>query len=1025
MAANISQFVTRWTGSLCVTGSFVPDCLTLLSPALHMVKRRRGQDGLQALLVDDDDDDGGASARHKRRPAPSAPPQEVYRRVDYTSSVAHVSARTTYMSVASSAPHEELPAIAPGVANPSRPTLDTVFGDLNLDDPDEYFETMQMEFFHDIADFVDEHVKRKRTAGDNPLREWTPEIDDWLAELIRLEGRCGYSTTSCAQCNSDDSPFRCRDCLDGRMYCQSCILCQHRALPFHRMEQWQADTQYFAKINLKSLGLRIQLGHPPGETCVNPEKAFGDDFVVLDVSGIHCVGLDFCGCAHEQSRTAQLLRARLFPATPTNPKTAATFSLLRQFHLLSIQANVSGFEFHATLARLTDNTGVDPPPDRYPSLMRMMRMWRNLRMLKRAGRGHDAAGVKATAPGECAVVCPACPHPGKNLPDDWKTAPPERQWLYRLFVGIDANFRLKRRAVSSNERDPGLNRGYSYFVEEAGYKAHLERYSDLVQETSSSCHNHDASSIQDGDHVVLVVSYDIACQWSVHFWERMQKYDPQWDRARRQFIFLIPKFHLPAHQASCRENYSFNYAKYVGRTDGEAVERGWSAVNGFSGSTRDMGPGARRDLLDDVFADYNWRKITRLPETILTKVKNVVEQRSRKVLAFEAFDEKMDPERRAAWKTQVETWEATGGASSNPFAITRRPITMASVRLKLAEREAEDINARKKARETDAWPQASLDDLISPYALLSQGLDHEEEQLKAKKANLGSRATDLQKGDVVVARNALHRTIEAWQTAQHLYMPTVAVHRSRDIGQPSPSSFAEDLPLYLPSDVVDMLPVDRKLQEIEWELRVGLAHDALEDVRRLVCARRKLFEVKGRFISGQHHNTRARGVIKRLAPALDKMGWRREVGLQKLEDKDVRHISDPDPEDVDEQTEGTREVSWIWLTKGARSGDDDEDEQEMLRIEWCQTRARAHRFTEEAQLLEEEMRRVLQYYEWQRCWWVERADAWEGQSPEHREGLVAYANRQAHTRASMRALCQKSWDGATEWLSLGAQLEQD
>lgn len=46
-------------------------------------------------------------------------------------------------------------------------------------------------------------------------------------------------------------------------------------------------------------------------------------------------------------------------------------------------------------------------------------------MLKRAGRGHDPAGVAATAPGELAVECPACPHPGRNLPDGWDQAPPE------------------------------------------------------------------------------------------------------------------------------------------------------------------------------------------------------------------------------------------------------------------------------------------------------------------------------------------------------------------------------------------------------------------------------------------------------------------------------------------------------------------------------------------------------------------------------------------------------------------------
>jgi hypothetical protein len=44
-------------------------------------------------------------------------------------------------------------------------------------------------------------------------------------------------------------------------------------------------------------------------------------------------------------------------------------------------------------------------------------------MLKRAGRGHDPAGVAATKPGSLAVECPACPHDGRNLPENWKSVP--------------------------------------------------------------------------------------------------------------------------------------------------------------------------------------------------------------------------------------------------------------------------------------------------------------------------------------------------------------------------------------------------------------------------------------------------------------------------------------------------------------------------------------------------------------------------------------------------------------------------
>ena len=44
--------------------------------------------------------------------------------------------------------------------------------------------------------------------------------------------------------------------------------------------------------------------------------------------------------------------------------------------------------------------------------------------LKRAGRGHDPEGVCGTSQGELMVECPACPHPNRNLPDDWEKAGP-------------------------------------------------------------------------------------------------------------------------------------------------------------------------------------------------------------------------------------------------------------------------------------------------------------------------------------------------------------------------------------------------------------------------------------------------------------------------------------------------------------------------------------------------------------------------------------------------------------------------
>lgn len=108
-----------------------------------------------------------------------------------------------------------------------------------------------------------------------------------------------------------------------------------------------------------------------------------------------------------------------------------------------------------------------------------------------------------------------------------------------------------------------------------------------------------------------VLSYDIMCQYSVNFWSRMQnKFPEDWrvNSGGVSFTWLIPKFHLPAHIEKCHREYSFNFWKWVGRTDGEAPERGWANLNGLSGSTKEMGPGARRDTMEDHMGDSNWKK---------------------------------------------------------------------------------------------------------------------------------------------------------------------------------------------------------------------------------------------------------------------------------------------------------------------------------------------------------------------------------------------------------------------------------
>jgi hypothetical protein len=86
------------------------------------------------------------------------------------------------------------------------------------------------------------------------------------------------------------------------------------------------------------------------------------NFIVVDINAVHSVSLAFCDCEHAQQRYVQLLRAQLLPATVLEPKTAATFNVLKSFQMLSFMSKVSAFEFYHSIARQTDNTGTHPPP---------------------------------------------------------------------------------------------------------------------------------------------------------------------------------------------------------------------------------------------------------------------------------------------------------------------------------------------------------------------------------------------------------------------------------------------------------------------------------------------------------------------------------------------------------------------------------------------------------------------------------------------------------------------------------------
>ncbi|RXW15581.1 hypothetical protein EST38_g10274 [Candolleomyces aberdarensis] len=921
---------------------------------------------------------------------------------------------------------------------------------------------------------IAENSEKEEKAGDQAMHEWVHHIDTYLQVMIGLEGRNNQCDAICTGCDTNPALYRCLGCDVNNLSCHSCMVLSHTHQPLHQIKMWNGS--HFVKATLKELGLRIQLGHRTGETCQNPLKATNDDFVIVDYDQIHEVGLDYCGCgATNKDQTVQLLERRFYPATTTNPKTAATFRVLEVFEMLQYEAKVSVFEFYQTIARLTDNTGLNEPKNRYTSMLRMAHEWRHLKLLKRSGRGHDPnQSAQDAQEGECAVLCPACPHPDINMRVGWEDDPDDKH----------------------DKADPGLSHGFAYFVEETKFKQYLAQHAGEV-EPKSTCSRHDAvnsadtrpgqgyaatgvatvecarhnmkrplgvgdlqrgerycnidyllrQSIGDTKLKRFLLSYDICCQWSQNLFKRLQDVQPNFHLLgpRAKCRFVVPKFHLPAHIQACRTQYAFMHTPGAGLGDGEAPERGWGDSNPLATSTREMGPGSRRDTLDYNFGDYNWKKIMRLDKYLLRRMSAVTHDAPEQVIAYKELEEIIDEALLTEWKIGVEAWERDP-QNPNPFEFRVATPTQAAIRREIAEDQA------RKAQEGG---DAQAGKRTTPLNLLTKGFEIEKAQRELKKLgkDLWEHSQDRALLKFRLKSDALILKIEDHYQTLESYIPsTVELRKSRI---PVNTVAPYDLPLWFPSEIGKLAPFDLELGRLEFKLREAQAHEALGKLRRALQRRATQYDSKDRWARGQGMNTRSLASIASLQADVDESAdeYRKahdaltslstvlsltvNSSLLTLNKQDIRSMPVENPQDevqrtldltrrlrqleetdiraIDEPEEGRgntrRTVSWIWR-QGEISAETDPYTIDLNRVEWAKSRARARRYEEEIDLLQEEMARTLRFLLWKRDWWKLKAGGHErrGFSGAVVDGMSAYSFRQASLWQQLHDSFEKTWE---------------
>ncbi|KAF8157582.1 hypothetical protein K438DRAFT_1777218, partial [Mycena galopus ATCC 62051] len=675
------------------------------------------------------------------------------------------------------------------------------------------------------------------------------------------------------------------------------------------LARWNA--RFFKPSSLKTLGLCVQLGHRPGERCAEPVQLH-TEFIVLHTNGIHEVAVDACECEHRVTAglpEEQLLHAGWFPATDDRPRTCATTELLDNFVTQTYQAKTTMYDFDLVLEKITNNTGIKPP-NRYHAFLRMVREYAHLLMLKRAGRGHAKSGVMGTKQGELAVKCPSCPWLGENLLEGWENAPPGSQFLYIMFLAIDACFRLKRRLISSERKDPSLGYGWSYMVETTAYRNHLLMVTDQQEMSTCSglaaldyantkfsrgysatgvgmgvCARHEfvepngIGDLQRGEryvnmdwilacillhwHALLckIISYDIACQWSINLKSRLKKLPAG---VALHFIlkflrFAIPKMHIKGHLIGCQDEFSLNLIPGSGQTCGEGIERPWAHIGGVGSSTKEMGPGSREDTLNSHWGSWNWQKIVGLGEQLRTRLDRTKDEYAAQMAGFTEFSLQQQ-ERVPEWRAMVVEYEK--GGKKNPYQMTKRG------------KHNLDFGGRDTVR-------AGVPSIhsVSPGTFISAGLEIEDShwttttptapgcrrrvrvQVELKKAG-----TMAQKIDILALRRSLNSSIQRFRKLQATYTPVAIVALGRRQNMPEDEQ-PENVPLFLPSALTraerEGTETMKALSSIENALRDAQCSTALERLRLQLHVKSRLFLYKELQARNQGANTRARTIVAR------------------------------------------------------------------------------------------------------------------------------------------------------------------
>ncbi|KAF8175800.1 hypothetical protein BJ912DRAFT_857712 [Pholiota molesta] len=345
----------------------------------------------------------------------------------------------------------------------------------------------------------------------------------------------------------------------------------------------------------------------------------------------------------------------------------------------------------------------------------------------------------------------------------------------------------------------------------------------------------------------IMLSYDIWCQYSKNLKTRFKKHFPKIAPILERLRGAVPKMHIKGHVLYCQLLWSFNYLPFSGETCGESIEGSWAEHNQTAGSTKEMNEGHRHDTLDAFFGYWNWTKSHEMGKTLYRFYTNCLALLKKREAKFNSLSKRFSPEVIAKWTAMdiapkiegdqvISVYEAQIGKNGPP---------------------TQGKQYERLLREESINQLAGIDLGIGDAHFINTGLHLERDQYKMVLA-----AKNIDTDTILKARAKLQREILKWRSTQFAQCPLLR-QELKAVNPLYPEQELLLLPSHLSQPLRSSLGLE-KYAKIEYTLREGQAHDALESVRKAIRTFNFNLNFKKEHVRGQGANTRAQNFLRTL-----------------------------------------------------------------------------------------------------------------------------------------------------------------